>query len=120
MDNDITALQVLFTETYCWVTIVFMFLIHVGFCTYEVGVSRRKNHLATLMKNAMVIPVAGVTFHLDPLKEALAAGKAPHGQMQAISRALAIVFCSPAVRRYAAAGSAAASLDLRQATHRRL
>jgi hypothetical protein len=49
MDNDITALQVLFTETYYWVTIVFMFFIHVGFCTYEVGVARRKNHLATLM-----------------------------------------------------------------------
>jgi ammonium transporter, Amt family len=41
-----------------------MFLIHVGFCTYEVGVSRRKNHLTTLMKNAMVIPVVGVSFYL--------------------------------------------------------
>lgn len=64
MDNDITALQVLFTETYYWITIVMMFLIHVGFCTYEVGVSRRKNHLATLLKNTMVIPVVGVTFYL--------------------------------------------------------
>ena len=41
-----------------------MFLIHVGFCTYEVGVSRRKNHMTTLMKNAMVIPVVAVTFYL--------------------------------------------------------
>jgi ammonia channel protein AmtB len=64
MDKDITALQVLFTETYYWITIVMMFLIHVGFCTYEVGVSRRKNHLATLLKNTMVIPVVGVTFYL--------------------------------------------------------
>jgi ammonia channel protein AmtB len=64
MSDGITALQVLFTETYYWVTIVFMFLIHVGFCTYEVGVSRRKNHLTTLMKNAMVIPTVGVTFYL--------------------------------------------------------
>jgi ammonia channel protein AmtB len=64
MDKDITALQVLFTETYYWLTVVIMFLIHVGFCTYEVGVSRRKNHLATLMKNTMVIPVVGVTFYL--------------------------------------------------------
>ncbi len=64
MDNDITALQVIFTETYYWITVVMMFLIHVGFVTYEVGVSRRKNHLATLMKNAMVIPVVGVTFYL--------------------------------------------------------
>jgi ammonia channel protein AmtB len=64
MDKDITALQVLFTETYYWLTVVIMFLIHVGFCTYEVGVSRRKNHMTTLMKNAMVIPVVGVTFYL--------------------------------------------------------
>ncbi len=64
MDNGLTALQVLFTETYYWITVVMMFLIHVGFCTYEVGVSRRKNHLTTLMKNAMVIPVVGVTFYL--------------------------------------------------------
>ena len=64
MDKDITALQVIFTETYYWITVVMMFLIHVGFCTYEVGVSRRKNHLTTLMKNAMVIPVVGVTFYL--------------------------------------------------------
>ncbi len=64
MDNSITALQVLFTETYYWITIVIMFLIHVGFCTYEVGVSRRKNHLHTLVKNTMLIPVVGVTFYL--------------------------------------------------------
>ena len=64
MDNGITSLQVLFTETYYWITIVMMFLIHVGFCTYEVGVSRRKNHLATLLKNTMVIPVVGVSFYL--------------------------------------------------------
>ncbi|HET7715556.1 MAG TPA: ammonium transporter [Bauldia sp.] len=64
MDKDIGAIQILFTEVYYWVTVVFMFLIHVGFCVYEVGVSRRKNHLATLMKNAMVIPVVSVTFYL--------------------------------------------------------
>jgi ammonia channel protein AmtB len=44
-----TALNVIFTEFYYWVTVVMMFLIHVGFCTYEVGVSRRKNHMTTLM-----------------------------------------------------------------------
>ncbi len=58
------ALNILFTEFYYWVTVVMMFLIHVGFCTYEVGVSRRKNHLATLLKNTMVIPTVGVTFYL--------------------------------------------------------
>ena len=39
-----------------------MFLIHVGFCMYEVGVSRHKNHLHTLMKNTMLIPLVTVTW----------------------------------------------------------
>ena len=64
MATEFTALNVIFTEFYYWVTVVMMFLIHVGFCTYEVGVSRRKNHMTTLMKNAMVIPVVSVTFYL--------------------------------------------------------
>jgi ammonia channel protein AmtB len=64
MDQEFTALNVLFTEFYYWVTVVIMFLIHVGFCVYEVGASRRKNHLHTLMKNTMVIPVVSVTFFL--------------------------------------------------------
>ncbi len=58
------SINIIFTEFYYWITVVIMFLIHVGFCTYEVGVSRRKNHMTTLMKNAMVIPVVGVTFYL--------------------------------------------------------
>jgi len=37
-------------------------LIHVGFCMYEVGVSRHKNHLHTLMKNTMLIPLVTVTW----------------------------------------------------------
>jgi Amt family ammonium transporter len=59
-----TAINIIFTEFYYWVTVVMMFLIHVGFCTYEVGVSRRKNHMTTLMKNAMVIPVVTLGFYL--------------------------------------------------------
>ena len=39
-----------------------MFLIHVGFCMYEVGASRRKNHMHTLMKNVMIIPLVTVSF----------------------------------------------------------
>jgi ammonia channel protein AmtB len=39
-----------------------MFLIHIGFCMYEVGVSRHKNHMHTLMKNTMLIPLVTVTF----------------------------------------------------------
>ena len=62
MDTDIGALTIIFTEFYYWVTVVFMFLIHVGFCMYEVGASRQKNHMHTLMKNTMVIPLVTVTF----------------------------------------------------------
>ena len=66
MTTEFGALNIIFTEFYYWVTVVLMFLIHVGFCTYEVGVSRRKNHLTTLMKNAMVIP--GRRGHLLPVR----------------------------------------------------
>ena len=64
MDTEFGAINVLFTEFYYWVTVVIMFLIHVGFCVYEVGASRRKHHMHTLMKNTMVIPVVTVTFYL--------------------------------------------------------
>jgi ammonium transporter, Amt family len=63
MDNELSSLTIIFTEFYYWVTVVFMFLIHVGFCVYEVGVSRRKNHLHTLMKNTMIVPLVTVTFY---------------------------------------------------------
>ena len=46
MDNELSSLVVIFTEFYYWITVVLMFLIHVGFCMYEVGVSRRKNQFA--------------------------------------------------------------------------
>ena len=63
--SDLTdSLNVLFTEFYYWVTVVMMFLIHVGFATYEVGVARRKNLQHILVKNIMVIPIVTVTFFL--------------------------------------------------------
>ena len=62
MENELSALSIIFTEFYYWVTVVLMFLIHVGFCMYEVGVSRHKNHLHTLMKNTMLIPLVTVTW----------------------------------------------------------
>ena len=62
MDGNLDALTTVFTEFYYWVTVVFMFLIHVGFCMYEVGASRRRNHMHTLMKNIMIIPLVTVTF----------------------------------------------------------
>ena len=39
-----------------------MFFIHIGFCMYEVGASRRRNHMHTLMKNTMLIPLVTITF----------------------------------------------------------
>ncbi len=63
MDNELTSLVVIFTEFYYWVTVVFMFLIHVGFCMYEVGATRQKNHMHTLMKNTMIIPLVTVSFY---------------------------------------------------------
>ena len=49
MEGNLNALTTIFTEFYYWVTIVFMFFIHVGFCTYEVGVSRRRQTSISLM-----------------------------------------------------------------------
>ncbi len=63
MRDELHALNVLFTEFYYWMCVVLMFLIHVGFCLYEVGVSRRKNMMHTLMKNAMLMPLITVTFY---------------------------------------------------------
>jgi ammonia channel protein AmtB len=62
MGDQLSALTTVFTEFYYWVTVVLMFLIHVGFCMYEVAASRRRNHLKTLMKNTMVIPLVTITF----------------------------------------------------------
>ena len=40
MDGNLGALATVSTEFYFQATMVFMFLIHVGFCIYEVGISR--------------------------------------------------------------------------------
>ena len=62
MTDQLGALTTLFTEFYYWITVVLMFLIHVGFCMYEVGASRYKHHQHTLMKNTMLIPLVTVTW----------------------------------------------------------
>jgi len=62
MDTDVGALTIVFTEFYYWVTVALMFLIHVGFCMYEVGASRHRNHMHTLMKNSMLIPLVTITW----------------------------------------------------------
>ena len=62
MTDELGALTVIFTEFYYWITVVLMFLIHVGFCMYEVGASRYKHHQHTLMKNTILIPLVTVTW----------------------------------------------------------
>ena len=62
MDGNLNALTTVFTEFYYWATIPLMFFIHIGFCMYEVGASRRRNHMHTLMKNTMLIPLVTITF----------------------------------------------------------
>ncbi|MBM3630454.1 MAG: ammonium transporter [Alphaproteobacteria bacterium] len=62
MTDQLTALQSIFSEFYYWVTVVMMFFIHIGFCMYEVGVSRHKHQQATLMKNTLVIPLVTITW----------------------------------------------------------
>ena len=62
MEGNLAALTTVFTEFYYWLTVPLMFLIHVGFCMYEVGASRQRNHMHTLMKNSMIIPLVTVTF----------------------------------------------------------
>src|SRR5690606_38320381 len=64
MTESLDALIVIFTEFYYWLTVVLLFMIHVGFCMYEVGVSRYKNRMHTLLKNTMVIPLVTITFYL--------------------------------------------------------
>ena len=52
-----------FIEAYYFFTVAIMWLLHVGFMTYEAGVSRRKNIMATAMKNIMTIAVVTPTFY---------------------------------------------------------
>src|SRR4026208_2041357 len=50
-------------EQFYFFTVVIMWLIHVGFMAYEAGVSRRKNVMATAMKNILTIAVVTPTFY---------------------------------------------------------
>ena len=79
MDNELAALGIIFTEFYYWLTVVIMFFIHVGFCMYEVGASRHKNHMHTLMKNTMLIPLVTITFLLLRVVDLLRVSERPGG-----------------------------------------
>src|SRR5690606_5353590 len=64
MTDQATAMSTIFTEFYFFLCIVLMFIIHIGFCMYEVGVARTNNVQHTLLKNAMAIPTIGLCFYL--------------------------------------------------------
>src|ERR671918_140946 len=55
--------SVILGEQFYFFTVVFMWLIHVGFMSYEAGVVRRKNVMATAMKNILTIAVVTPTFY---------------------------------------------------------
>ncbi len=55
--------SVILGEQFYFFTVVIMWLIHVGFMTYETGVARRKNALATAMKNILTIAVVTPSFY---------------------------------------------------------
>ncbi|MEO8092728.1 MAG: ammonium transporter [bacterium] len=55
--------SVILGEQFYFFTVVVMWLIHVGFMTYETGVARRKNALATAMKNILTIAVVTPTMY---------------------------------------------------------
>jgi len=50
-------------EQFYFFTVVIMWLIHVGFMSYEAGAVRRKNVLTTAMKNILTIAVVTPTFY---------------------------------------------------------
>ena len=54
--------KILSEQFYYW-TVVVMWLIHVGFMSYEAGAGRRKNVMATAMKNILTIAVVTPTFY---------------------------------------------------------
>jgi len=54
----------IFAETYYFLTIPLMMLIHAGFLAYEMGASRVKNVLATGTKNILAVAFTIVTFYL--------------------------------------------------------
>jgi ammonium transporter, Amt family len=51
------------SEQFYYYTVVVMWLIHVGFMSYEAGAARRKNIMSTAMKNILTIAVVTPSFY---------------------------------------------------------
>lgn len=63
VEEQLSLDSAILAEQYYFWTVVFMWLIHVGFMSYEAGVSRRKNMMASAMKNILTIAVVTPTFY---------------------------------------------------------
>src|SRR4051812_9361508 len=55
--QSLTQDSAILAEQFYFFTVVFMWLIHAGFMSYEAGVARRKNLMTTAMKNILTIAV---------------------------------------------------------------
>lgn len=64
MDNPMDALTIVFTEFYYWVTVVMMFLIHVGLLAYEFGATRPKNLSQTLIRHTLGLALVTITWFI--------------------------------------------------------
>src|SRR5207247_10058293 len=63
INDKLTLDSSILSEQFYYFTVVIMWLIHVGFMSYEAGASRRKNVMATAMKNILTIAVVTPTFY---------------------------------------------------------
>src|SRR4051795_1124797 len=63
LSDKLTLDSQILSEQFYYYTVVIMWLIHVGFMSYEAGAGRRKNVMATGMKNILTIAVVTPTFY---------------------------------------------------------
>ena len=61
--ESLTTDSAILAEQFYFFTVVLMWLIHAGFMAYEAGVARRKNVMATAMKNILTIAVVTPSFY---------------------------------------------------------
>jgi ammonia channel protein AmtB len=63
ISDKLTLDSQILAEQFYYYTVVIMWLIHAGFMSYEAGAGRRKNVMATAMKNILTIAVVTPTFY---------------------------------------------------------
>lgn len=63
IEDKLSLDSLVLSEQFYYYTVVVMWLIHVGFMSYEAGAARRKNIMSTAMKNILTIAVVTPTFY---------------------------------------------------------